>query len=1157
MSLNITPLTEIHRTVLNTSQLRVSTADLVTGFPILAPDGTLASPVYSFSSNPDSGLARTSNGVSAVIDTEVGLLAGSDSNVAMGSTPSSYGGGQGVVFLSDAAVNPVGIPNGGSGGILYVDGTDLHYLDASGSTVTLNSAGLSNINGPSSSVDNNLVKFASVSQGVVADTGITFASSQLLTADGTPSVPAYSFSTDPDSGMLLSGTNLEFSFGGITRLTVGPTITSSAPFESLGSGGSVGSPAYSFTGSATSGMFHDSNHVQISSDGAAGLAWGGSSTRNVSLVGGPGSYGANADGVVFIPDATTIPVGVPNGGSGGLLYVTGTGTQLRWLNASGVDIRLGGSVGSLGSSVDNTLLVWGDASGSSVTPRAIITDAGEIHAVQGANPVYSFTGDTTTGLFLSAANTVQFMGSGVGGLSVGTSTLTSSVQMAFAKLAPTNPAVQFNSNTGLVSQLADQLGVVVSGDEVMAGQLNNNLVFGGITGGYGTGQGVVEIVDAATNPSSAPSDGGFLYVDGNSLLFRDTSNTVHDLTATTNVATISTSTDNAAVRFDTTSGTVVQDTANILISDTNQMTCVGAQGYAFTSSTTSGLTSGGADSVSLVSGGTTSLTIATTSTTVAASHVLSGVDGSAASPSFVITGDLDTGVYSSGTNEVSLSAGGVRALTVAPNSNVSLGRDTPDFAGGQAVVNFSDVVTTPSGTLPNGGLMYVSGRDLFFHNQAGTASRISGVEGDSSSTDNLVVTMTADTTGRHIESVSGFTLSDVNQMSGPDGSAVTPPYRVSGNTGWWHAGANVLELGDGAAQLVANASAITSSVQVECVTGMRVGGSGGMTETFSGSGTTRTMGNASGTFKFDQNGTTVMQTNATRDLDLLGNKVSFTGGTGNLDIEFSTPNFDITTTNAADTLEVDVGGTTILSSTPTTNTVTNMNVDIIGAKDYRFASNSTAGFSVTGTTEIIIDGVDAVRTNTSGRMGLLNVGIPNGTRTIGVGAATTAPTSAPASGAYLYVDPSATFVRVANTNVDVAVNGPYARAKVTRTQTIATGALDLVDTLTDADSNVLVVDTGAAGTITGTADTAGFWEIGAEAHWAFNATGYRRILIKVNGAIVAQSIQNAVTTASVETQQQARVCLHVDASAAVTFEVEQNSGGNLDVDVTGTVVFLG
>jgi hypothetical protein len=119
----------------------------------------------------------------------------------------------------------------------------------------------------------------------------------------------------------------------------------------------------------------------------------------------------------------------------------------------------------------------------------------------------------------------------------------------------------------------------------------------------------------------------------------------------------------------------------------------------------------------------------------------------------------------------------------------------------------------------------------------------------------------------------------------------------------------------------------------------------------------------------------------------------------------------------------------------------------------------------------------------------------------------------------------------------------------------------LVDTLVDDTgvTNLMTVDTAApgAGTITGTADTAGWWEVAAEAHWVANATGYRKLRILVGGVEVGLGTQNAVTVGGVETQQQVCACVNVVASAVMTVRVEQNSGGNLDVDVTASAVYLG
>ena len=185
MSLNITPLTEVSQDVLNCTQLAVSTADLISGFPILAPDGNITAPSYSFASNVDTGLFRSSDGVSMGVDAEIGMVAGGVGNVAIGSTPTGYGGGEGVVFLTDAVVDPIGIPNGGSGGILYVDGQELNFLNSTGSVTTLTTAGGSDVTGPNSSLDNQLATFNSITGNVITNSNIQFVSSQLLPGDGT------------------------------------------------------------------------------------------------------------------------------------------------------------------------------------------------------------------------------------------------------------------------------------------------------------------------------------------------------------------------------------------------------------------------------------------------------------------------------------------------------------------------------------------------------------------------------------------------------------------------------------------------------------------------------------------------------------------------------------------------------------------------------------------------------------------------------------------------------------------------------------------------------------------------------------------------------------------------------------------------------------
>jgi hypothetical protein len=167
MSLNNTPLTEVHRDVLNCAQIVISTADLINSFPILAPNGNITNPTYSFASNTDTGLFRTTDGVSVAVDAQVGLVAAGDGNVALGDTPTDYGGGQGVVFFSDAAVTPVGVPNGGTGGILYTEGQELQFLDSTGNVTSITTAGGSDVTAPDTSLANQLATFSSPSGNII------------------------------------------------------------------------------------------------------------------------------------------------------------------------------------------------------------------------------------------------------------------------------------------------------------------------------------------------------------------------------------------------------------------------------------------------------------------------------------------------------------------------------------------------------------------------------------------------------------------------------------------------------------------------------------------------------------------------------------------------------------------------------------------------------------------------------------------------------------------------------------------------------------------------------------------------------------------------------------------------------------------------------
>jgi hypothetical protein len=1173
MSLNITPLTEVNKTLLGGVRISMSTADLIVGFPIEAPDGSTASPSYSFSTNLNTGLARASTGVSAVVDAEVGMVAGVNSNVGIGAVPTDYGGGAGVLFLADAAVDPIGAP-GSAGGILYVSGTDLVYLNAAGVTVTLTSAGGSDVLGPSSSTDEEVAKYADATGDIITNSGVVYSGAQLRVGDGTAAVPAYAFTSDPGTGMYLSGPNYVFGAAGTPAMTLSAASTTlGVPLTSID--GSAGAPALSFTSNGTSGLYGDGAAVGLSSGGVGGVRSGG--YRNTVLADGSFSgMGTAATGVVKIVTATTNPVGVPNGGSGGILFVTGAGTQLRWLDASGTDVLVGGNLAVAGAAADNQMLVWGDATGTTLTASsAVVTDAGGIAAVQSAtltNPAYSFTGDTTTGMARAAAGTLRVVVAAATLADLDASTWKFSQATLFNRPSGV-PAMSFSADasTGMFTTGNNYTRVKINDSTVAQFDETYNILTG--TGGsqFAAGVGVWAIADAITNPSTAPVGGGFLYVDGTNLLWRNTDNAEVNITTAHTVASITSSTDSAIARFDGTTGVVVQDSA-VFISGAGQITAVAAEGYRFASSITSGLFSGGANTLSLASAGTTGFTGAASTLTVAPGHVLSGTVGSAAAPAITFASDPDTGMYLAAPNTTSVSVGGVRAITAAPNNNIAFGADTPDFAGGQGVVYFSDVTTLPSGALTNGGLLYVSGRDLYFHDKDGAQSKLTGVwNAAGSSTDNAVVRFSG-TTGRNIIDTSAVTITDANQMLVPDGTPLTPAYTLSegGATGM-SLNAGTLQIGNGATQLSVSAAAIVSSVATSANSGMRVGGLGGMTETFSTPTSTRNIANASGTFVWAQDGATIMQSDTNNNVDLMDHNVGFTGATGALTIQHDgASSYEFLVASTADSLSFRVGAADVLTvANGPAITMNNLEVqkgevyaDTVTAGYGFTASPGTAGMQYTPTSGSCVVANSHIGWSAfdSTNMGLFtNSRPPFAARTVTILQADTAPTALPPSGVYMYIAGTSEFFRIANENKDVAANGPNARAKFTRTAAINAASDTLIDTLVDVESHILVVDTAApgAGTVTGTGDTAGWWEVAAEARWASNAVGYRKVRVLIDGVEVAIATQNAVTTGGVETQQQATACVNVAANAVMTVRVEQTSGGVLNVDITATVVLLG
>jgi hypothetical protein len=98
--------------------------------------------------------------------------------------------------------------------------------------------------------------------------------------------------------------------------------------------------------------------------------------------------------------------------------------------------------------------------------------------------------------------------------------------------------------------------------------------------------------------------------------------------------------------------------------------------YFKDSGTDTGLYSPGADQVAITTGGTARLTASTTAVT--SSLPVASPLGSVGSPSLTFTGDLDTGVYSPGANQVAVATSGVQRVNFNAATEVVFNEDGAD-----------------------------------------------------------------------------------------------------------------------------------------------------------------------------------------------------------------------------------------------------------------------------------------------------------------------------------------------------------------------------------------------------------------------------------------------------------------------------------------------
>lgn len=216
------------------------------------------------------------------------------------------------------------------------------------------------------------------------------------TSDGTAALPAYSFASDPNTGMYWIGAdNLGVSTNGVLRLDVSTTYVSSSLPVAHAIGTSA-APSLTFTGDVDTGISAQvANTLVLSAGGAA----------NTLTLG---------TGLLTSTELLALPVGAV--GAPSVYFGTAT-TGLYSAAATSVDVATTGAL----------RLTVADAAVTSTVP--VVLPAGAVGA-----PALTWTGDLDTGAYYVGANAFSLVSNGaaVANITAATLTIPTGVDLAIA-----------------------------------------------------------------------------------------------------------------------------------------------------------------------------------------------------------------------------------------------------------------------------------------------------------------------------------------------------------------------------------------------------------------------------------------------------------------------------------------------------------------------------------------------------------------------------------------------------------------------------------------------------------------------------------------------------------------------------------------------------
>lgn len=313
----------------------------------------------------------------------------------------------------------------------------------------LDLAGTGNMTGPASATDNALVRFDGATGALVQNSGAVLDDSNNLsglallsltntrTGNGTVGTPAYSFTSDTNTGMWLGAADeLELSTGGSARFRITNAATVNfVPFYAAS--GSAGAPGIAFNADTDSGIYY--------SGGAVRHVFGGTEHFQV--------YG---DGLLMA--------------SGSQLMVDGSGTgstaAAPALVFSNLELTTGlyrAAANSIGVSIGGVQRLRFDATSTTITEQVLGPNNNS------AAPTYSFTSDPDTGMFRNGSDVLDLVSGGVSRLSVRNSSIVTDVQFLSVDGSAGAPQYSFatDPDTGIYRVLSNRMTLVAGGADIL------------------------------------------------------------------------------------------------------------------------------------------------------------------------------------------------------------------------------------------------------------------------------------------------------------------------------------------------------------------------------------------------------------------------------------------------------------------------------------------------------------------------------------------------------------------------------------------------------------------------------------------------------------------------------------------------------------------